>query len=430
MSWLGRDSEFRKLFAGQAISQIGSRISREGLPLTAYMVLGASPMQMGILSGASAAAVLLLGLFAGAFADRVRRRPIMIAADLGRAALLATVPMAALAGRLGMTQLVLVAAGCGILTMVFDVSYQAYVPSLVEPDALLEANSRLALSESIAEVAGPPLAGVLVQTLTAPVAIAFDAFSFVISAASLGWIRQPEPGPKGTPERTPKGAPVSGSEGTPRSHILHEILEGLRFSWHNPYLRAMVLCRATGAFFAGFHMAVYIIFAMGTLHLTPAVLGVLVAVGGASSIVGALAAPRLVERWGYGNSLIGAIAIGGAANFFIPMAHGPVWLGAAFLAAAQVGDATWPVYSINQLGIRQSVTPPHLLGRVNSAAELTFRGVLPVGALAGGVLAGTIGIRPTMLLSASGFSLSLLWLVFSPVRGLRLPRAAVHNLAV
>jgi predicted MFS family arabinose efflux permease len=212
--------------------------------------------------------------------------------------------------------------------------------------------------------------------------------------------------------------------------LLREILEGLRFSWHNPYLRAMVLSRATGAFFGGFHMAVYIIFAMGTLHLTPAILGVLVAVGGVSSIVGALSAPRLVERWGYGNSLIGAIAIGGAANFLIPMAHGPVWLGAAFLAAAQVGDATWPVYSINQLGIRQSVTPPHLLGRVNSAAELTFRGVLPVGALAGGVLAGTIGIRPTMFLSASGFSLSLLWLVFSPVRGLRLSRAAVHNLAV
>jgi MFS family permease len=420
MPRIARDSEFRKLFAGQAISQIGSRISREGLPLTAYLVLGASPLQMGILSGASAAAVLLLGLFAGAFADRVRRRPIMIAADLGRAVLLATVPMAALAGRLGLTQLVLVAAACGILTVLFDVSYQAYVPSLVERDALLEANSRLALSESIAEVAGPPLAGVLVQVLTAPIAIAFDAVSFLISAASLGWIRRPEPGPKGSSAVT--------QEGTPPPHILREILEGLSFSWHNPYLRSLVLSSATGALFMGFQMAVYIVFAMGTLHLTPAILGVLVAVGGVSSIVGSLAAPRLVARWGNGNSLIGAIAINGAAAFLIPMAHGPVWLAAAFLAAAQIGDAAWPVYSINQLSIRQRVAPPHLLARVNSAAQLTFRGVLPVGALAGGVLASTIGIRPTMFLSASGYSLSLLWLVFSPVRGMRLTSTAQYNL--
>ncbi len=423
MSWLGRDPEFQKLFAGQAISQIGSRITREGLPLTAYMVLGASPMQMGLLSGLSAAAVLLLGLFAGALADRVRRRPIMIAADLGRAALLATIPLAALTGRLGLTQLVLVSAACGILNVLFDVSYQAYVPSLVEKHALLQANSRLALSESIAEVAGPPLAGILVQTLTAPVAIAFDAFSFLISAASLGWIRRRE-----ASVRDPEVGPEDARQTRP--HILSEILEGLRFSWHNPYLRPMLLANATGAFFMGFQMAVYIIFAMGTLHLTPAILGALIAVGGTSSMAGALAAPRVVERWGYGNSLIGAIATAGAAALLIPMAHGPRWLAAAFLAAAQFGDAIWPVYSINQLGIRQGVTPPHLLARVNSAAQLTFRGVLPVGALAGGALAGAMGIRPTMFLSAAGFSLSVLWLVLSPVKGLRLSHAATPNLTM
>lgn len=416
MPWLARDSEFRKLFAGQAISQIGSRITREGLPLTAYMLLHASAFEMGILSGASAAAVLLLGLFAGAFADRVRRRPIMIVTDLGRAALLATVPMAALAGRLSLAHLILVAAACGILTVLFDVSYQAYVPSLVAGDALLEANSRLALSESIAEVAGPPLAGVLVQTLTAPIAIAFDAVSFLVSAASLVWIRRPEPPP----------APTASAQ----QHILREIHEGLRFSWRDRRLRALLLASASGAFFGGFQMAVYIVFAMGTLHLTPAILGVLIAIGGVSSIAGALAAPRLIERWGYGNSLIAANALAAAATFLIPMAHGPLWMAAAFLAAAQLADATWPISNINQLGIRQSVTPPHLLGRVNSAAHLMFRGVLPVGAVAGGALVAAIGIRPTMFLSASGYSLSLLWLVFSPVRGLRLARAAAANLTM
>lgn len=404
------DSEFRKLFAGQAISQIGSRITREGLPFTAYMVLGASPLQMGILSGSAAGAMLVLGLFAGAFADRVRRRPIMIAADLGRAALLATIPLAALAGRLSFPHLVLVAAACGILTVLFDVSYQAYVPSLVDVRALVEANSHLALSESIAEVAGPPLTGMLVQTLTAPIAIGFDALSFLISAASLGWIRRPEP------------AAVAASDAQP--HILREILEGLRFSWSDRRLRALMLASITGAWFVGFQGAVYIIFAMQTLHLTPGVLGLLIGVGGVSSILGSLIAPRLIDRWGYGNSLIGAIALDGVAAFLIPMAHGSAWTAAAFLAAAQAADATWSIMAIDLLGIRQSVTPPRLLARVNSAAQLTFRGVYPLGALTGGVLAGAIGIRPTMLLSATGFLLSVLWLVFSPVRGLRLSAAA------
>jgi predicted MFS family arabinose efflux permease len=405
---LARDSAFRKLFAGQAISQIGSRITREGLPLTAYMVLGASPLEMGILSGTAAAAVLVLGLFAGAFADRVRRRPIMIAADLGRAALLATIPLAALTRHLSFPYLVLVAATCGVLTVLFDVSYQAYVPSLVDAGALVEANSRLALSESIAEVAGPPLTGVLVQTLTAPIAIAFDALSFLVSVASLLWIRRPEPKP--VPHAQPR--------------IVAEIVEGLRFSWSDGRLRAMLLSNLTGALFIGFHGAVYIIFAMHTLRLTPAVLGLLVAVGGVSSVLGSLIAPRLIRAWGYGNSLIAAAALCGVAAFIIPMAHGSVWTAAAFLAAAQAGDAAWPIREINQLGIRQSIAPPHLLARVNSATHLTFRGVLPVGALAGGLLAGFIGIRPTMLISAAGFSFSILWLIFSPVRGLRLTATA------
>lgn len=411
MTRLLRDPSFVKLFAGQAISQIGSRITREGLPLAAILMLGASPMQMGILSSASAAAMLALGLFAGALADRIRRRPILIAADLARAALLATVPLAALAGRLTFAHLVAVAALAGIFTVLFDVSYQAYVPSLVDAGSLVEANSSLSLTVSVAEVAGPPLAGVLVQTLTAPIAIAFDAFSFLVSAASLAWIRRPEPLP---------------ARAAPAHHILREIAEGVSFSWNDRRLRALMLASATGAFFIGFHGALYMLFAMRTLHLTPAVLGVLIAVGGASSIAGSLGAPRLIECWGYGNSLIGAFALLASAAFLTPMAHGPVWMAAAFLSAAQAGDAAWTIFDINQLSIRQSVTPPRLLARVNSAAHLTFRGVLPIGSLAGGMLAGVFGIRPTMVLAACGFSLSILWLVFSPVRGLRLTATASH----
>ena len=196
---LWRQSDFLKLWSGQAISQIGSRITREGLPLTAVLMLGATPLEMGILSGASAAAVVVCGLFTGAWVDRLRRRPILVAADLGRAALLATIPTAAVLHRLTMMHLYAVASAAGALTVFFDAAYQAYVPSLVDRSAILEANSKLALSESIAEVSGPGLTGILVQWLTAPFAIVFDAVSFLISAASVGLIgtveAQPERGP-------------------------------------------------------------------------------------------------------------------------------------------------------------------------------------------------------------------------------------------
>jgi MFS family permease len=172
---LWREPDFLKLWAGQAVSQMGSWITLVGLPMTAALLLKASPLQMGILSGAGAAAILLFGLFAGVWADRLRRRPILIWADLGRAAVLGTVPLAALAGRLTMSHLYVVAAASAILTVFFDVSYRTYLPSLVSPEDLLEGNSKLTLSESIAGVVGPGLTGVLIQALTAPIAILFDA---------------------------------------------------------------------------------------------------------------------------------------------------------------------------------------------------------------------------------------------------------------
>jgi MFS family permease len=201
---LWREPDFLKLWAGQAVSQMGSWITLVGLPMTAALLLKASPLQMGILSGAGAAAILLFGLFAGVWADRLRRRPILIWADLGRAAVLGTVPLAALAGRLTMSHLYVVAAASAILTVFFDVSYRTYLPSLVSPEDLLEGNSKLTLSESIAGVVGPGLTGVLIQALTAPIAILFDAASFVCSALSVWFIRTPEPRPK------PSAAPHIG----------------------------------------------------------------------------------------------------------------------------------------------------------------------------------------------------------------------------
>jgi predicted MFS family arabinose efflux permease len=406
---LWRQPDFLKLWAGQAISEIGSRISRTAVPLTAVLVLGASEFQMGILTGAGAATVLLFGLFAGAWADRLRRRPILIAADLGRAAVLGSIPVAAALGRLTIGHLYVVAAASGVLTVLFDVAYQAYLPSLVERENLLEGNSKLALSGSVAEVAGPGLAGLLVEWITAPMAILFDAVSFLCSALSLWRIRKPEQPPERRPE----------------PHLGREIAEGLRAAWSDPLLRALAARTITAAFFLGFPGSLYILFVMRELGLKPALLGLIIAVGGVASFAGALLAERLARRFGCGRTLIGSAVVIGAASVLVPLARGSVTAAAAFLIAAQLGDVAWPVYSINETSLRQAITPDHLLGRVNAAMHLLFWGVLPAGALAGGALAQTIGMRATLFGGALGVLLSALWLALSPVRSAhQLPQAA------
>ncbi|HLY17252.1 MAG TPA: MFS transporter [Bryobacteraceae bacterium] len=406
---LWREPDFLKLWAGQSVSQVGSWITLVGLPIIAAKLLNATPLQMGFLSGAGAAAILLFGLFAGAWADRLRRRPILICADLGRAAVLFTLPLAAMLGKLTMTHLYAVAAAASALTVWFDVSYQAYLPSLVSADDLLEGNSKLALSESLAGVVGPGLTGALIAAITAPMAILFDAISFVCSALSVWLIRKPERRP----------------EAHPAPHIGREIVEGLRASWNQSILRTLLLRAATAAVFLGFGSSLYILFAVRELKIGAALLGAVIAVGGFSSVFGALAAKRLVARFGLGPTLIFAALLPAAASLLPPLARGPVALCAAMLAVAQLGDMGWTIYGINELTLRQSVAPAHVLGRVNSAAHLTFRGVLPVGALLGGVIAQAIGLRAAMFVGAGGFLLSALWLICSPIRRLReLPNAA------
>jgi predicted MFS family arabinose efflux permease len=401
---LWSNPEFLKLWMGQAVSQMGSRISAQALPLAAVLALGATPLQMGLLNGAGAVAILLFGLFAGAWVDRFRRRPILILADLGRALVLGSIPLAAVLHRLTMSHLYLAAAAGGLLTVFFDSGYQAYVPSLVERENLLEANAKLALTVSISDVAGTGAAGLLVQWITAPLAILFDAVSFLISAFSIWRIRKSEP-------------PAKASA---NPHMQREILEGLREAWNNPVLRVLTRRTATAAFSAGFIACLYMVFAIRELHLSPALLGGIIAIGGASNLFGALISERLVKRFGITRTLFGSALTAGAASLAVPLAHGSVALCAAILALGQLFDMAWPIYSINELTLRQTVTPDHLLGRVNSAMHLLFYGVMPLGALAGGAIAEFIGMRITMLAGAVGFVLSSLWLA-------RLPAAMRHS---
>jgi MFS family permease len=405
---LWRDGDFLKLWTGQTISAFGSRITREGIPLAANLTLGAGPAEMGLLAAAGAAPVLLVGLLAGVWVDRLRRRPVLIIADVLRAALLGSIPAAAIFGSLRIEQLYLVTALVGVLTVFFEVADQSYLPTLVEREHVVEGNSKLGATDSLAEIGGPPLAGVLVQTITAPLAILFDALSFLVSAASVALIRKPEPAP--TPHAERVGA-------------WSEILVGLRVVFGDPVLRATVAAGASWSFFGGAYATLYNLFLLRELGVRPAEYGVLVAMGGVGALLGALGAGRLTRRVGLGRALIGVMVLSGLVALLTPLAGGTHTQVLLMLGASQlVGDFGGAIEGIAVTSLRQAVVPDRLLGRANASAGFLIGGVHPIGALLAGALAGAIGMRATLLIAVIGGLLRALWIVFSPVRDLRAPR--------
>jgi predicted MFS family arabinose efflux permease len=376
------------------------------------LVLHAGTVQMGFLSALGATAVLGFGLIAGVWVDRLRRRPILVAADLGRAAVLASIPAAAVAGVLAMRQLYVVAALAGVLTVFFDVAYQSYLPVLVESDQILEGNSKLTLSSSIAEIAGPGVTGVLVQLITAPIAILVDAVSFLISALLVAAIRKREP---------PPARPALPAEGLqPPRQLLAEALAGLRWVFRDPVLRVLGLRSVTAFLCHGFMGTLYILFAVDVLRLRPATLGVVIALGGVGATVGAVLAQPIARRLSRGATFLATSTVYGLTSLLIPLAGWVPAPAVAFLMAAQlVGDMALSLYGINEVSLRQTVVPAGVLGRVNAAMRLLAWGMLPVGALAGGYLAALIGVRATLAVAAGGLLLSTLWLLAPPLRRLR-----------
>lgn len=391
--------DFLKLWVGQTISEVGSRVTRDGLPLVAVMLLGATPGQMGVLSALGGFAVLLISLPAGAWADRVRRRPVLVTMDVARAVVLGAVPLAWLAGVLTFPLLCVIAALAGALTVCFDVAYQAYLPVLVERGRLLEGNSKLALSAATAEVVGPALAGTLVQALTAPIAITVDALSFLASAVAVMLIRHPEPQP----------VPAA------RPDLRGEIVDGLRTVRRSRVLSALALRAAMAYFFFGMVATLYTLYAVRELGLTPVLLGLVITTGGVSNLLGALFAERIATRLGARRALLLSSVTLGLATMFLPLAGGSVARGAAFLIAQQVlGDWAGVVYAVQDVSLRQQVTPPELLGRVNSVMQVMTRGVLPLGSLAGGLIAESFGMRATLWVAATGVLLSSAFVLLIP----------------
>lgn len=401
--WLHRD--FRRLWAGQTVSQLGSTITREALPYTAILTLQATPLQMGLLGAAGAAPLLLLGLLAGVWVDRLRRRPIMIAADLGRALLLLSVPLAYLLGWLGIAQLYVVAALAGVLTVCFNVAYQAFLPTLIDREQLVEGNSKLGMSNSVAEIAGPPIGGALVQLISGPVTVLLDAASFLVSASSLVRIRAVEP----PPDRHEQ-----------RPEVRRDLATGLRAVWTDPLLRPMAIGSTIRSFFGWFFGAIYGLYAIRVLGMGPALLGLTVACGGIGSFLGAALVGRITRRFGVGPTTVGALLAGSLVSWMIWLAGSfPLAVVPLMMASQILHDMGHTIAAINQVSLRQTITPDRLLGRVNASMQVLGEGIGTLGLLAGGLLAEAIGLRSTVAVALLGGMLGSLWLAFSPLRRLR-----------
>lgn len=406
LTGLWRHPEFLKLWTGQTISLFGSQVSQLAIPLTAALVLNASPVEMGLLGAFEFAPFLLLSLFAGVWVDRAYRRPVLISADVARAVLLGSIPVAALIGALRIEHLYVVGLLTGVGTVFFDVAYQSYLPVLVSREHLVEGNSKLEVSRSVAQIAGPGLGGLLVQLITAPMAVVVDALSFVASVISLLLIRQPEP------------APVRRDGDAPS--IWTELREGLEVVLGNPLLRSIAGCTGTSNLFSNAMMAVYVLYLTRELGLQPAAVGLIFAVGGPGALLGAVMAGSLAKRFGLGWTIIVSIFVGGLANLLIPFARGPaVVITAMLMVPAFAGGAANSIYNINQVSLRQAITPDRVQGRMNASMRFIVWGTIPIGALLGGALGQTLGIWPTILLMVLGDLVAPLWVLLSPVRRLQ-----------
>lgn len=400
---------FAALWAATTISQFGTALG--ALTLTALITLRASPAQLGILAAASSAPVLLFALPAGVWVDRLPRRRVMVVADAGRFLLLLTVPVAALAGRLRIEQLYCVGVVAGALDLLFSLAYRAVLPALVPQAELVEANSKLQISDSIAQTVSPALGGGLVQAGSGPLAVFVDALSFLAS----GLILRRRDWPEG--ERAPR-----------RSSIVAASLAGFGAIVQRPALRAIFGMAATYSFFSGFLIALYGYWVVRGLGFSAFGLGVLMGAGGLGSIAGAGLAGRLTRRLGWGPSVVGAYLVAAAALVLIPLARGPRLLGFAFLLGDQFfGDILWVIHNVGAMSVRQAVTPPAQLGRVNAAFLLASQGLRPLGALAAGPAAQAIGTQGALVIMVAGINLAGLWLYISPLphlRGLPLPADA------
>jgi MFS family permease len=394
-----------KMWTGQTISQFGSSISQLALPIIAVKLLHASPFAVAALGTVEFLPFLLFTLPAGVWVDRLPRRWVLIVGDVGRGLLLLSVPIVYLVGHLSMAQLFVVGFLTGILTVFFDVAYQSYLPALVDSDLLIDGNSKLEVTRSAGQLAGPPAAGGLIQALTAPYAVVWDSVSFFISGAFLLAIRKKE-------------TPLEKKEDGRRAGMRHELWEGLLYVVKHPYLRPQAISTGVSNFFSNVAFSIFIVFAVRTLHMSVGLIGI---VGGLAAIgwmSGAALAPR-TQRWlGVGGATILGAAMSAPGTLLVALT--PKSFPVPFLIAGMsISGFGAVLYNIQQVSLRQAITPERMQGRMNSVMRFLVWGPIPLGALTGGAIATSFGLRTALVVGALGGFTSTIPIIFSPIRKLK-----------
>jgi MFS family permease len=406
-----RHPDFLKLWTAETVSVFGSQISALAIPIVAATFLHVEAFPFALLGVIEFLPFILFTLPAGAWVDRLRRRPIMITGDLGRAIALLTIPVVYAINPAWLTiwQLYLVAFVTGTLTVFFDVSNQSYLPSIVERDELIEGNSKLQISQSAAQIAGPGIAGFLIGIIGAAFAIVADALSFIWSAFFVFLIRKPEP---------PVVHPADES-GQKRPSIVSDVREGLAFVLRNPSLRGISFGTATSNLFSSMGFAIYILYALNGLGLDATRLGIAFALGNVGALVGAFTANRLAKLFGLGPTIVGSLFVGGFFLLFVAIAPAGD-LALPFLVAGGIfGGLSQMVYNINQVSYRQAICPPRMQGRMNATVRFMVWGTMPIGSLIGGAVASVIGLHETIWIAAILGFVPALFPFLSPVRNLR-----------
>ncbi len=401
-------ADFRRLWIGETISQFGSQVSLLAIPFIATVLLNASVFEISLLGTLQFLPFLLFTLPAGAWVDRMRRRPVLISGDVVRVVALATIPVAWAFGALTIWQLYVVSFVAGTATVFFDVAYQSYLPALVDTGDLVEGNAKLQASEASAGVLGPGLGGAAVSLVGAPFAIIADALSYLASAFFVFRIERSEPHPEA--ERL--------AAGLAREPLRRQVAEGLRFVLGNPYLRAIAGATSSSNLFSNMIFAILPVYLFRELGLSAATAGVIFGIGALGTLGGALVASSIARRIGLGRTIVASIAFDGPAMLLIPLAphDAPVaWLIGAFA----LGGFQAVVYNVNQVSYRQAITPTAIQGRMNATMRFLVWGTIPIGSILGGLVASWIGVRDAILVGALGSCLPFLSVLLSPVRSLR-----------
>ncbi|MEU6076826.1 MFS transporter [Micromonospora sp. NPDC047074] len=404
--------DFLKLWSGESLAMLGSEVTVVALPLVAVVLLAATPTEMGIL-GAVLRLPALLYLVVGVWLDRVRRRPVMIWADLGRFVLLLSIPLLYLTDQLAIGWLYVVAFGVAVMGIAFDVAYQAYLPSLVSREHLGEANGKLSISHSVAQLGAPALAAALVARFNAAVALLVGSITCLISAINLATIRTPEPRP------VPEGD-------TDRPRLLPMITAGLKYVVRQPILRPMVISTGIFVTFWSGIQTLYILFLVQDLKLPSGVVALIFAAGGAGAVVGATLSIPALRRFGPGRTAIWCTIICNPAFLLIPFTPESFWPAVVLLTLVQFATGlTMPMSSVSMGSVRMALTPDNMQGRVASAFRGLSLGLAPLGAFAAGASAEIWGIRPVLVVFGLFLVVPIFVYLFSPIPGLKtLPEPA------